>query len=314
MEKINTYYVNFDYDINFLSKRVDYNFKNQKIIEFIFFIINEEPNAILASRFKYNESYLSYLSSLGFKICKTTQNFTTSNFWWGNFDHFEMKKSFISKSNLIKTLENTGLIPEFVRVISKGEKISVSEGDKKFFYRQEYGYSGLGNRIVENGFVCEMDGTIAPLLKVVITFGVTINLEDESFFICQNRINEKGNFLGGRIIKCEAIAKLLNKTSLEIEKEIQDIISIFKRKGAVSYIQFDSLIYENNSMNCWYKVVEVNYRKTMGLFVKKLYEKFGEGEFFFTKDVIKNAIELSPPENKMKCFYLKDENSISDTV
>lgn len=314
MEKINTYYVNFDYDINFLTKRVDYNFKNQKTIEFIFFIINEEANAILSSRFKYSDSYLSHLGNLGFNICKTTQNFTTSRLWWGDFENYEMKKSFVSKANLVQTLENTGLIPEFVKVISKGEILAVLDVNKKFFYRQEYGYSGLGNRIVENGFKCEVDGTIAPLLKVVITFGISINLDDESFFICQNKINEKGNFLGGRIIKCEVLAKLLNKNPMEIEQEIQKIISIFKRKGAISYIQFDSLIYEEDSVNYWYKVVEVNYRKTMGLLVKKLYEKFGEGEFYFTKDAIKNAIELSPPENKMKCFYLTDERSISDKV
>lgn len=311
MEKVNTYYVNFDFDINFLSRRVDFNFKNQKTIEFVFFIINEDPDAILASRFKYDKAYLTYLASLGFNICKTTQSFVGVNLWWGDFEQFELKKSLISKINLIKTLKGTGLIPDFVKIIRKDDLFSNASVDHKYFYRREYGYSGLGNRIIENSFSCDTDGTIAPLLKVVLTFGISVNLNEDKFFICQNTINEKGNFLGGKIIGCEILAALLKITVAEVKVEIQKITSIFKNLGATGYIQFDSLIYEENLTNHWYKVVEVNYRKTMGLLIKKLHEKFGEGEFYFTKNIVEDAIELSPQENKLKCFYLKDGSNTS---
>lgn len=307
--KSKKFYVNFDFDLNFLDKKVDYNFKNQYFFEFIFFILNEDSAATLTTRYSYKLDYLEKLKNMGFVIPKFSSDFSDSITWWGDFSDFEIKKKFVSKINLLETLNSFDVVPEFVAKIESQTDLDSLKLDQKakYFFRSEYGFSGLGNKIVDGNFKYYEKGTIAPLLDVVLAFGITTNVDDGTYFICKNIINDKGNFLGGSIIGTNELSSLLKTSQEDIDLQIKEIIKIFKKLRVTGAIQFDSLIYKKENKNFWYKVVEVNYRKTMGLLVHKLHSKFGPGTMLFGKVKLSNAIEISPPENALKFFYSIDE-------
>lgn len=305
MEVLNKHFVNFDFDLNLLSQKTNFHYKNQKLFEFVYFLINKDSNNTLCTHYKYEKEYLNYLASLGFVIPKISNDFNNVELWWGNFDNIDIKQKLMSKYELTNVMKESKLIPDFVKVVNKGEIITATL-ENKVFYRKEFGFSGLGNMVLDNQIQALENGTIAPVLDVVKAFGITLDLETEEFFICENLVNEKGNFLGGQIISCDEISKLLSIDPQNVKNQIIEICRHFKKLGAVNSLQFDSLIYRNNDQNFWYKVVEVNYRKTMGLAIKKVTDLLGSGKFLISKEALPHAIELSSPESKLKCFYLID--------
>lgn len=309
MEKIKKYFVNFDFDMSFKQKTINYHFKNSVNFEFIYFFINEENSTILSSKNQYSQDYLDMLRSWGLLIPRITNDLSDAIPWWGNFEDYEIKLKFISKINCSKIFKSYRLIPDFV--FTTDDNITIeSLKDQNYFFRPEYSFSGIGNKIIKKNEISVMpNGVIAPYLDIYKTFGVTVNLDNFEYFIVQNFTNSNGNFLGGNIVTDDQLAADLKVSREQFSKELELIFRTLKEEGASGRVQFDSLFYRQNDEIYWYKVVEVNYRKTMGLFIKRCFELFGEGRVIFQREPIEsspNAIELSPKSNKLKIYFQKD--------
>ncbi|EQC47128.1 hypothetical protein [Bacteriovorax sp. Seq25_V] len=297
--------VNFDFDVNFPNRTIDFSYKNRSLFEWVYFFINKVENSTLYTTENYSKSYLEKLKSFGCVIPKISNDREGISPWWGNFDEYERKEKFISKINILKTLNGTNLIPDFVTDVRSQEKLDrVLKNQGSYFFREEYNFSGIGSCIYESGkFYNFKKGVIAPLLNVKQTFGVTVDLDNDTYFICTNTIGANGTFRGGHLVGVNSFSKYLNSREDSIKEEFKDIFAKLRACGAKGVIQFDSLIYDVDGKSHWYKIVEVNYRKTMGLLIKSLTEMFGEGEFVISTKPI-NGIQISPDNLKLKSYYI----------
>jgi hypothetical protein len=97
----------------------------------------------------------------------------------------------------------------------------------------------------------------------------------------------------------------------ELEKITHEIADYYLKLGAKSNIQIDSFIYEKEGKLFLYPLVEVNYRKTMGLVIQGLADKHAEASHvewrvLSSKEVteeLKNWIKVSPEGNYFRSFY-----------
>ena len=283
MELANRVNLDFDQalhlgDIKFTSDKI------LKEFEYIYFLSNAE--AALFSNVKYDEDYLSYLVSKGFTPQKIVNKCKHYINWWGNLDNIEIAR--VRNSKIVNTewaIENK-FCPSSVKVVNNEKELNqYREGhkDNKFYYRSEFGFSGISNKILDGtkNYSLRYPGVVAQYLNIVFSFGVTVNLETMDYYMVENIIDENGRFRGGMISEWKEIAKQLSISNEEFSKELSEIFQKLRVRFGAVILQFDSLLYWKDGKVLWYKVVEINYRRTMGHIIKCLYDKFGPGEWIF---------------------------------
>jgi len=94
----------------------------------------------------------------------------------------------------------------------------------------------------------------------------------------------------------------------------QKIVKSYLDMGATSNTQIDSFVYREGDHLKLYGLVEVNYRKTMGLVIQSLAEKFNQSDIvewrIFTAKDLKQItigsdwIKLSPEGNHFQSYAI----------
>lgn len=316
--------VNLDFDQALVTKNKHYQKdKINHLFEYIYFILNTDSNNTLITSFNYPKEYLEYMARQGFILPKISTKGQGVP-WWGSLENFEEKRKINSKCWVTDWSKNVGLCPSFVSVVKNEEelkKIIESVEGEKFYYRSEYGFSGKSNKVLlkDKSYKLRFPGTIAPLLNIELSLGVTVDLKTRKFFICKNNVDYKGAFCGGSIISLSDLAGEIDKSTEFLEEKFNNIFDeLIKVVGNVS-IEFDTLFYNKDGNIFWYEIVEINYRKTMGLVVKSLHEKFGKGKWIISTTRIESlksfkelfgqkAILTSPPSLPLTTYYIVDED------
>ncbi|PIK13926.1 hypothetical protein [Halobacteriovorax sp. JY17] len=262
MEEVK-YHLNLDYE-NFLSgssKKI----KGASWFDHIFFFINTNEKSILKTTYKFSEEYLEHLLSLNLLSNKVSYK-GASIPWWGKCVDLEKEKFFNSKISMTELGIREGWIP-IPSVITKNEAI------KKLTYpmiaRAEWGFSGRGVSVIRNLEDIEKISTTSVFSQFVEKYkdyGVTFNLNDKSFFIIENYIDQYGQFKGGEL---KSIDDSIGGENFKILEVIRDKLASL---GAKDSIQIDTFTYKDG----FHPFVEVNYRKTMGLMAHSLNRIFPE--------------------------------------
>lgn len=276
---------------------IDYKITNR--LEYIYFLFGE--NAPLYSIQSYSQSELQYYKDLLNTDVQVTSDGDYDN-WWGDLSDFEKMRRINSKVDQTNWVINEGLGIDGLTLVLNEERVFKQD----MYYRAEYGFSGLSNRIIHKGEINKLSrGVIAPLLENFISFGITFS--DSEYFICLNTILD-GRFLGGKIIRVKDLSDLVGIDESVLMGEIDRIIERIKKYTGYQWGQFDSLFYSNRGKYNWYKVVEINQRKTMGLVIKKCTELFGSGEFKVSSldNEKKKHIKLFVKESALKTYYVLD--------
>ncbi len=291
--------VNFDFEEALY--RNDPLYKSKKIVnklEYIYFLFNEE--APLYSEQKYSKRIIKYYLDLFHHNIQVEYN-VPYNSWWGDIEDFEESKRINSKVEQTKYLNKVSLIPKDIITVNELEIVKVNPS-LEYYYRSNYGFSGLANSIISkrSQFTPPRDGVLGQYRDVILSFGVTFREND--FFICKNII-EKGKFLGGEIITINELTKLSFMDHESIEYEIKQIIKSIKTFSMKDWGQFDSFFYKEGSEVKWYKVVEINQRKTMGLVVKKCQNLFGKGSLSFAEKSTRDIPLFHKDQAGLKFFY-----------
>lgn len=276
---------------------IDYKITNK--LEYIYFLFGE--NAPLYSMQSYSKSELQYYKDLLNTDAQVTSDGDHNN-WWGDLSDFEKMRRINSKVDQTNWLIDEGLGIEGLKLVLNEERVFKQD----MYYRAEYGFSGLSNRIIHKGEIKKLSkGVIAPLLENIISFGISFS--GSEYFICLNTILD-GRFLGGKIIRVKDLSVLVGIDESVLMGEIDRIIERIKKYTGYQWGQFDSLFYGNRGKYNWYKVVEINQRKTMGLVIKKCAELFGPGEFRVSslENEKKEHIKLFVKENALKTYYVLD--------
>ena len=292
--------INLDYEASLFDPNyLESSSASHKIIrefEYIYFIVQKEKSII--KNFKgYEEKYLNSLRGMGFVIPTFAPKATLYEYWWGSHHNRELEQKLNSKlTSVIVAQENNwgfqeGAIVENMEQLKS--HLNKNPYREKWILKNAHGFSGIGHFQFSSSSLDELEKNIVlkckneklllePYYERMFDIGTTfvINMGVvESKFMVENFNSPSGRFSGGvgardaNVFK-EYIFKKYSYSLNELELITDKIAKCYLNMGAQCNVQIDSFVYKENGKLKLYSLVEVNYRKTMGLVIQALCETF----------------------------------------
>ena len=334
-----TFSVDLDYESYLFDPHHNPNsstsLRAKREFEYVYFLIQQEQTRLKNVR-DYSSEYLQHLKSLDFVIPELVPQAKEASPWWGHHHDLELEKKLNSKltSSQIAQTNDWGFayghwVQNFDEIKSHCKKYPQFT---EWLLKHPHSFSGIGHQSFSIETIDEsklrLQGTLLlePKYKRVFDLGTTFVVREGEIvksFMVENYNSSRGAFRGGMAASTPNEFKkcILEKYDFDIsdlEKDLEDIAEIYLSMGAQSNIQIDSFIYEKNGMLKAYPLVEVNYRKTMGLVLNSLAEKFssdGPIEWIIQNQKEKeengeprDGIQLSPAGNQFTSYLV---NSIA---
>jgi hypothetical protein len=330
------YKVDLDYEVSLFDPHYEEDSPaSQKIIrefEYVFFLINNKKT-ILKNYSSYDQSYLDSLKKLNFTIPDLNPKAARFQNWWGFHHDRQLEITLNSKltSALIASQNNWGfeegaIVENFAEVLAHLKKFPDIE---KWMIKSPNSFSGIGHSQFRADSLNESVLTkkivdkvlLEPVYERVFDIGTTFEIENgiiKRQFMVENFNSEAGSFKGGagssNVDKFKKYILEKHIYSLdELEKTTQQIAQKYLTLGALSNIQIDSFVYLKNGNLKLYPLVEVNYRKSMGLVIQSLAEKYPEAKWIEwkvesakklkTNPISSDWIKLSPDGNHFQSFF-----------
>jgi hypothetical protein len=290
--KVDLDYESFLFDPNYTEDSVP-NLKIIREFEYIFFLVNQE-NGILKNARDYEKNYLNKLKGLDFVIPQLDPRAKNAESWWGNRHSYSIEQNLNSKitSAELGRKNNWGFYKGALAKSSEEVEAHIKQFPeyKNWIIKRPHSFSGIGhyqfnseniNKFIMNKIILG-EVLVEPLYKRVFDIGTTFVVKDgiiDRQFMVENINSANGGFKGG--VGASTLDKfkkyILEKYSYsldELEQITKEIAQNYLDMGAINNIQIDSFIYEEDGALKLYPLVEVNYRKTMGLVIQTLADKY----------------------------------------
>lgn len=329
-----TYKVNLDYESSLFdpahNEQSSSSLKVVKEFEYVFFLINKE-NCALKNVRGYEASYLESLQKMGYSIPQLSPEEKVYDYWWGQRKDLELEKKLNSKltSSLLAKEKNWGfsegaIIESLTELYAHLERFLDVE---TWIIKRPHSFSGIGHyQFVKK----EINETtlkkiliekvlLEPVYNRIFDIGTTFIIEEgkvQRQFMVENFNSKAGGFKGGAgssdVDKFKKyIFKKYNYSLDELEETTKKITRSYLDLGATSNIQIDSFVYEKDGQFFLYPLVEVNYRKTMGLVIQSLADKNPEASRIEWRvlaakeisDEMNDWVKISPEGNHFRSFY-----------
>lgn len=275
-----TYCVNLDYEWRLFNKNLsrDVLKKVQLEFEFIYFFI-ETHNTTLKSEFKYPEDYLDFISSLGAVIPLFSDLNSKALNWWGDLNNIPLEKSLNSKLTSYLVSKELNILPQAIELVESLKELEeyLKRNEKMahtFIAKDLESMGGQGNLVFEKNNLEQVGPKIIKMLKsgkIIISpffdrindYGICYDISCKKINVNQNFNTKFGIFRGGfSILEQEKWPNLVNS--------LFNVFDIYVKMGAYGQLQIDSFNYKGSLSLENYPLVEVNFRKTMGSFIRRL--------------------------------------------
>jgi hypothetical protein len=291
--------------------------------EYIFFLVNQE-NAILKNTKEYSKKYLSTLKNMGFCLPELDKGANQFEYWWGQRKQREVEQKLNSKltSSQLANQNHWGFQEGIItdNILELKEHLKQYGHQSRWIIKRPNGFSGIGHfQFSLNEFnesviskILQEKVLLEPVYRRVFDVGTTFIIENNKVkrhFIVENFNSPEGAFRGGAgssdVNKFKKYIEKKYSYSLdELEEITQQVLNCYIELGASSNIQIDSFVYEENGKLKLYPLVEVNYRKTMGLVIDALARKYDVSSIVEWKLFLKNKtreefdFQLSPDDSR----------------
>jgi hypothetical protein len=313
--------VNLDYEAYLFEKNYNENSHKSlsfiKEFEYVFFLINNHT-CFLKNYSTYDEDYLGSLRKFGFVIPSFSPNETKFINWWGPQFNKELEKKLNSKltSAELALKSGWGLFDgAIVANRAEAQEWMSQFSHTKWILKNPYGVSGSGHHVYKGQEFLGLH-LLEPIHQRLFDIGTTFEVYDgvlKNKFMVLNLNSNNGAFKGGiagmnlDIFKNYILEKY-NYDLTSLEEITNEIFKSYQTMGAISNLQIDSFVYCENNILKLYPLVEVNYRKTMGLVLQNLAIKLNsnliEWKITHTDDFEMRSewIKLSPNGNRFKSY------------
>jgi hypothetical protein len=318
---MNTYKVNLDYESYLFDPYYQENAQKSismiKEFEYVFFVINKEKCKLKNFR-EYDQVYLGKMKKLGFVVPEFNSSENNFTNWWGSQLDLELEKKLNSKITSAQiALENKwgmfdgAIVENQAEAIAHIKKIT----RENWILKNPFGVSGSGHQVY-TGQQFSGSHLLEPIHQRVFDIGTTFEMVDGKLtntFMVLNLNSKNGSFKGGIAGKNNNIFKdyIFKNCGYDLsllEETLFKVFNHYKKLGANSNIQIDSFVYLEDGNMKLYPLVEVNYRKTMGLVLNGLSQHFSseliEWKVTHTNEFESNStwIKLSPEGNRFKSY------------
>lgn len=192
--------------------------------------------------------------------------------------HFHVSSIDLSRRMKTTIVDGGDSSSEFVHMnFPNPSEVSAPNENDSCFSKMENTLSGM---MLEGMVLLE------PVYDRVFDIGTTFEIVDGVItrqFMVENFISESGAFAGGigsnTLLKFKEYILLKYSYDLVVLENIsKDIVAAYLNLGADSNVQIDSFVYRDRLTRDLklYTLVEVNYRKTMGMVIQALADKHPE--------------------------------------
>jgi hypothetical protein len=236
---------------------------------------------------EYEKSFLDHVKNFRGETPAFTkkENVKKVKMWWGDSTSSETK---MLNSKLYSTelgIENNWAHAEtkIIHTLNELERSVLESKYDKFLLRSPFKFSGMGHLYIDRNnwnsdrvvnALKESALTFDPLLQRVSDFGLTLR-KDGSSFVVENLIDKKGQFKG-------SIYSSKLPESESIVNDSKKITDYLLSKDWNETIEIDSFYYLNGGELGFYPLVEINYRKTMGLMTYLFSQSFSKASDKYT--------------------------------
>jgi hypothetical protein len=333
-----TYKVDLDYEASLFDPHYNPDLpKYQKIIrefEYVFFLVEKEKSILKNSK-DYEKKYLDHLRSLHFTIPDLNSKTTEFEFWWGKHHNLHIEQFLNSKLTSAQLAKERGWGFAEGAIVSNFSELknhlAAFPERKKWIIKKPHSFSGIGHfkfgkdELSESVIskVLTEPSLLEPEYERLFDIGTTFIIENgqiKNHFMVENFNSENGGFKGGAgSSNVDKFKKyILGKYHFDLsalENVTKKIAAEYVSMGAVSNVQIDSFIYKESDELKLYPLVEVNYRKTMGLVIQSLAEKNPDVSFVEWRiepskniDSYSDWTKLSPEGNHFHSYFKSFQN------
>lgn len=307
--------VNIDYEYELF----DPNYKAQKYLKYIKefeYVYLLTKSTYLFNKCNYEDSYLKHLEKLGFKIPKMTSESVRFNNWWGGLKNLSLEKKLNNKIDNLKIVKELGNLPSKCVIIqNERELLPNLSGNQKWILKNPYLMAGRGFTTFEDYNIpkeIQYPCILNPFFNRILDIGCLIDIKNNSFQFVENTNNLKGQFEGGVIYsdinqQLISIEKRFGTKGVDafynLRKILIELAKNLKEEYGIDKIQVDSFLYTDGKGIHLYPIVELNYRKTMGIILLEIMHqlKSNKIEWCLTNNT-KKGYELSPKHTKHRSF------------
>lgn len=333
---VRTFKVDLDYEASlFDSHYQELAPANQKTIrefEYVFFLV-QKNKSILKNIRSYDKKYLEKLQALGFVIPQLKPDAPLYDYWWGHHHDKELEKTLNSKLTSAEMAKAFRWGFQEGAIVGNLQELKDHIGrfplKEKWIIKRAHSFSGIGHYQFNRHSMDEDVLTkilnekilLEPVYERLFDIGTTLVVENgilKRSFMVENFNSKAGGFKGG--VGCSQVDKfkkyIHEKYSYsldELEKITLSIGEKYLALGAKSNIQIDSFVYLESGELKLYPLVEVNYRKTMGLVIQALADHYPEAQRLEWKiesaktlksnPVGEDWIKISPEGNHFQSFF-----------
>ncbi len=291
--------------------------------EFIYFFMEENTDNSLVSPFDYKKEDLNKIEKIlqrnlqqVIPLEKTPPNIITP--WWGELKNLEFEKKINSKitSTLLGLELGNDFTPSHTHIISSLEelkRLKLPFSQRQFIKRSPFHSSGKGSSLLTENNVndpIKEDVIITPLLNKKFEIGCCVNEQDHLSFHLAHYPHF--TFMGGTVYRDdEELFRSLGLSFKDHFNAMEKIISFYRSLGYKGRLNIDSLYYEEEGKIKPYYLMEVNARRSMGLFLQTLKKLIPphkkKGDLILTPLLLADdhLIKLSPdlPKQSKKTYF-----------
>lgn len=256
--EVNIVNIDYEYELYPNFKKGVMGQRLNKEFNYLFFWLGDYREVFYTEE-KYSQEYTDYLKKyLDTLPIYTNEKQNNSADWWGSsYDQVGKKLN----SKLFSTLlaKEKNLCPPHVEVIYNIKELEhyllAFQSDDKFFLRKDVSFSSFGHQLLkkEDIFKSNLDFpfVISPFFRRQQDFGN--HYIDGSYSICENLLNERGEFKG-----C-----FCHEPDISFQEKLKPVENKIKEMAEGDF-EIDSFTYCDEDGLKDYPLVEINYRKSLG--------------------------------------------------
>lgn len=288
MEKIIWHRANFDYEYDLFDILLDQNKRIQICSEFeyLYFFFDNGPEFGIVLHQSLSDEYISMCPF----PCPTNlfnmDLFSSYQNCWGELKEKSIEQQLNSKVYSLEIETKLGINR------SKKKLLNCSEDFKAYLKKYPKGnkiiqspflFSGIGQRVIDHNELLpkKFPLIISHKLDRICDLGTVVRKGQENLLYVS--LNNKAGKYRGSVYFNENIdlySFLSSYYSIpydiikDLMSELSEVASLLKKEvKEVNLFQFDSFIYKRGDTFSLYPLVEINYRKTLGILFNKILSK-----------------------------------------
>lgn len=245
--------------------------------QYLFYYINQDPDASLVSYWDLPSESREYLESIGVKLPKHTKNAADGINWYGELKDLELERKLNNKLSVYELLKSSDALPDNLYIVNSPDDIKSAlknSSHNKWILKSPYSCGGQNIRFISShGDIpetLEYSHILEPYLDRVLDLSLYYDPKTQDQFYYISHIHQNCTYLGGRVYQDRSMIDQDLKNDgvydvfIGVVEKLEKYLETIKKNKLTQPVTLDSFIYRDNDSLKGYPLCETNYRISMG--------------------------------------------------